>query len=169
MIRYIIKGPNKGVSGSVDIEGAKNSCLPLLAASILFQDSITLTNVTLAKDVLTMCNLLEVLGSKVEISEKNRTIRVINKKKHKLVVPFKYISTMRAGALLMGALLGKYPKNKISSAACGGCSLGARPTNFHTAGFKSLGAKYNLKNGYKIVAHTLLIDTNFNRSEIPVS
>jgi len=148
MKRYIIKGPNKGVSGSVDIEGAKNSCLPLLAASILFQDSITLTNVPLVKDVLTMCNLLEVLGSKVEISEKNKTIKVFNKKKHKLVVPYKLISTMRAGVLLMGALLGKYPKNKISCAAPGGCSLGARFTNFHNAGFKSLGAKYNLKNGY---------------------
>ena len=148
MKQYLIKGPNKGVSGTVDIEGAKNSCLPLLASSILFQDSIVLTNVSLVKDVLTMCNLLEVLGSKVEISEKNKTIKVINKKKHKLVVPYKLISTMRAGVLLMGALLGKYPKNKISCAAPGGCSLGERFTNFHIAGFKRLGAKYNLKNGY---------------------
>ena len=55
---------------------------------------------------------------------------------------------MRAGVLLMGALLGKYSKNKISCAAPGGCSLGERFTNFHIAGFKRLGAKYNLKNGY---------------------
>ena len=152
MKQYLIKGPNKGVSGTIDIEGAKNSCLPLLASSILFEDSIVLTNVPLVKDVLTMCNLLDELGAKIEISEKNKTIKITNKKKHKLVVPYKLISTMRAGALLMGALLGKYPKNKIFCAASGGCSLGARPTNFHIAGFKSLGAKYNLKNGYTILS-----------------
>ena len=152
MKQYLIKGPNKGVSGTIECDGSKNSCLPLLASSILFEDSIVLTNVPLVKDVLTLCKLLEVLGSKVKISEKNKTIKVINKKKHKLVVPYKLISTMRAGALLMGALLGKYPKNKIFCAASGGCSLGARPTNFHIAGFKSLGAKYNLKNGYTILS-----------------
>ena len=152
MKQYLIKGPNKWVRGTIEFDGSKNSCLPLLASSILFEDSIVLTNVPLVKDVLTMCNLLEELGAKVEISEKNKTIKITNKKKHKLVVPYKLISTMRAGALLMGALLGKYPKNKIFCAASGGCSLGARPTNFHIAGFKSLGAKYNLKNGYTILS-----------------
>ena len=149
MLKYVIKGPNKGVRGkSVDIEGAKNSCLPLLASTILFEDTVVLANAPLVKDVLTMCDLLEVLGAKVEISEKNKTIKVINKKKHKLVVPFKLISTMRSGILLMGALLGRYPKNKVSCARPGGCSLGERPINFSIAGFKRLGAKYNLKNGY---------------------
>ncbi len=170
MKRYIIKGPNKGVSGSVNIEGAKNSCLPLLASSILFQDSITLTNVPLVKDVLTMCNLLEELGSKVEVSEKNKTIKVINKKKHKLVVPYKLISTMRAGILLMGALLGKYPKNKISCAAPGGCSLGERFSNFHIAGFKRLGAKYNLKNGYtNLLAKNGLIGNTYKFPKVSVT
>ena len=170
MKQYLIKGPNKGVSGTVDIEGAKNSCLPLLASSILFQDSIVLTNVPLVKDVLTMCNLLEELGSKVEISEKNKTIKVINKKKHKLVVPYKLISTMRAGVLLMGALLGKYPKNKISCAAPGGCSLGERFTNFHTAGFKRLGVKYNLKNGYtNLSAKNGLIGNTYKFPKVSVT
>ena len=170
MKQYLIKGPNKGVSGTIDIEGAKNSCLPLLASSILFQDSIVLTNVPLVKDVLTMCNLLEELGSKVEISEKNKTIKVINKKKHKLIVPYKLISTMRAGVLLMGALLGKYPKNKISCAAPGGCSLGERFTNFHIAGFKRLGAKYNLKNGYtNLSAKNGLIGNTYKFPKVSVT
>jgi len=170
MKQYLIKGPNKGVSGTIDIEGAKNSCLPLLASSILFQDSIVLTNVPLVKDVLTMCNLLEELGSKVEISEKNKTIKVINKKKHKLIVPYKLISTMRAGVLLMGALLGKYSKNKISCAAPGGCSLGERFTNFHIAGFKRLGAKYNLKNGYtNLSAKNGLIGNTYKFPKVSVT
>ena len=72
MQKYIIKGSNKGVRGSVDISGAKNSCLPLLASSILFEDSVTFKNIPLTADVLTMARLLEALGSKVEISEKNK-------------------------------------------------------------------------------------------------
>ena len=67
MKRYAIKGPNKGVRGTVNIEGAKNSCLPLMASSILFENPITFKNVPLVKDVMTMCNLLTALGSKVEI------------------------------------------------------------------------------------------------------
>ena len=61
MQKYIIKGSNKGVRGSVDISGAKNSCLPLLASSILFEDSVTFKNITLTTDVLTMAKLLEAL------------------------------------------------------------------------------------------------------------
>ena len=170
MLKYVVKGPTKGIRGTVENQSSKNSCLPLLASSILFQDSIILTNVSLVKDVLTMCNLLEVLGSKVEISEKNKTIKVINKKKHKLVVPYKLISTMRAGVLLMGALLGRYPKNKISCAAPGGCSLGERFTNFHIAGFKSLGAKYNLKNGYtNLSAKNGLIGNTYKFPKVSVT
>ena len=148
MLKYVIKGPTKSVRGSVNIEGAKNSCLPLLASSILFQDTVTLTNIPLVKDVLTMCNILETLGSKVEISEKNKSIKVTNKKKHKLIVGYKLISTMRAGVLLMGALLGRYPNNQISVATPGGCSLGDRNWRWHISGFKCLGAKHNLKKGY---------------------
>ena len=114
MQEYIIKGSNKGVRGSVDISGPKNSCLPLLASSILFEDTVIFKNIPLTTDVLTMAKLLEALGSKVEISEKNKSIKIINKKKHKLIVPYKLVSTMRAGVLTMGALLGRYQKKQIS-------------------------------------------------------
>ncbi len=170
MLKYVIKGPNKGAIGSVNIEGAKNSCLPLLASSILFQDSIELTNAPMVSDVLTMCNLLEVLGSKVIISEKKKSIKVINKNKHKLIVPYKLISTMRAGVLLMGALLGRYPKDKISCARPGGCSLGERPTNFSIDGFKHLGAQYNLKNGYtNLIAKNGLVGNTYKFPKVSVT
>ena len=148
MQKYIIKGSNKGVRGSVDISGAKNSCLPLLASSILFQDTITLTNVSLVNDVLLTCKLLEDLGSKVEISEKNKSIRVTNKKKHKLTVNYKYTSRMRGLILFMGSLLSRYPKNHIQVGKPGGCSLGFRKIDFSLAGFKRLGAKHYLNKGY---------------------
>ena len=81
MKRYVIKGPNKGVRGTVNIEGAKNSCLPLMASSVLFEDPVIFKNVPLVRDVITMCNLLTALGSKVKISEKKKSITIINKKK----------------------------------------------------------------------------------------
>ena len=146
MQKYIIKGSNKGVRGSVDISGAKNSCLPLMASSILFEDTVTIKNVPFVKDVITMCNLLEALGSKVQISEKNKIIKITNKKKHKLIVPYRLISTMRAGVLAMGPLLARY--KSCRSAMSGGCALGPRPINFHLNGFKKLGANFNINKGY---------------------
>ena len=113
MKRFIIKGPNKAIKGEVDISGAKNSCLPLMAASILFKNKVILKNVPFVKDVLTMKDLLVSLGSKVELSEIKKKITIINNKNHKLVVPYRLVSTMRAGVLTMGSLLGRYPKKKI--------------------------------------------------------
>ena len=148
MKRFIIKGPNKAIKGEVDISGAKNSCLPLMAASILFKNKIILKNVPFVKDVHTMKDLLISLGSKVEFSEKKKIMTIINKKKHKLIVPYKLVSTMRAGVLTMGPLLARYPKQKIKVAMGGGCALGVRDTNWHLAGFKTLGANNSLEKGY---------------------
>ena len=86
MEKFVIKGLTKGVKGLIDISGSKNAVLPLMFSSILFNDIITLKNVPFVSDVITTKNLLESLGSKVEISEKNKTIKIINKKKHKLIV-----------------------------------------------------------------------------------
>jgi UDP-N-acetylglucosamine 1-carboxyvinyltransferase len=146
MEKFVIKGLTKGVKGLIDISGSKNAVLPLMFSSILFNDIITLKNVPFVSDVITTKNLLESLGSKVEISEKNKTIKIINKKKHKLIVPYKLISTMRAGVLAMGALLGRYQACSVSRP--GGCSLGSRPIGWHLKGFNKLGAKYSLNKGY---------------------
>ena len=148
MKRFIIKGPNKAIKGEVEISGAKNACLPLMAASILFKNKVILKNVPFVKDVITMKDLLVSLGSKVEFSESSKTITITNKKKHKLVVPYKLVSTMRAGVLTMGSLLGRYQKERIKVALGGGCALGVRDTSWHLAGFKSLGADNDLDKGY---------------------
>ncbi len=148
MRRFIIKGPNKAIKGEVDISGAKNSCLPLMAASILFKNKVTLKNVPFVKDVLTMKDLLVALGSKVDFSVSKKTLIINNKKKHKLVVPYALVSTMRAGVLTMGPLLARYPYRKIKVALGGGCALGVRDTNWHLSGFRSLGANNNLEKGY---------------------
>ncbi len=148
MKKFIIKGPTKKIIGSVNISGAKNSCLPLMAASILFKGKVTLKNVPYVKDVHTMKKLLIALGSKVEISEKKNTMIIYNNKSHKLKVPYNLVSTMRAGVLTMGPLLGRYQKKSIYVAKGGGCSLGIRDIDYHLLGFKSLKASNTLNNGY---------------------
>ena len=148
MKRFLINGPNKGVKGEINVSGAKNSCLPLMAASILFKKKVILRNVPFVKDVLTMKDLLISLGSKVELTKEKKIIKITNNKKHKLIVPYNLVSTMRAGVLTMGPLLARYPKSKIRVALGGGCALGIRDTSWHLSGFKSLGADNTLKRGY---------------------
>ena len=145
---FIIRGPNKAIDGEVEISGAKNACLPIMAASILFKNKVILKNVPFVKDVYTMKNLLVALGSKVNFSVSKKMMTIINKKNHKLIVPYNLVSTMRAGVLTMGPLLAKYPKKKIKVALGGGCALGVRDTNWHLSGFRSLGAKNHLDKGY---------------------
>jgi len=148
MKRFIINGPNKAIKSEIDISGAKNSCLSLMAASILFKKKVILRNVPFVQDVFTMKDLLISLGSKVELIKEKKIIKIINKKKHKLIVPYDLVSTMRAGVLTMGPLLARYPKNKIRVALGGGCALGIRDTSWHLSGFKSLGADNSLNKGY---------------------
>ena len=148
MKKFLINGPNKAIKGEMNISGAKNACLPLMAASILFKKKVILRNVPFVKDVLTMKDLLISLGSKVEIIKEKKIIKIINNKKHKLIVPYNLVSTMRAGVLTMGPLLARYPKSKIKVALGGGCALGIRDTSWHLSGFKSLGADHTLNKGY---------------------
>ena len=170
MKNFIIRGPNKGIKGEVNISGAKNSCLPLMAASILFRNKVVLKNVPFVKDVYTMKNLLVSLGAKVNISEPKKKITITNKSNHKLVVPYNLVSTMRAGVLTMGPLLARYSQKKIKVALGGGCALGVRDTNWHLAGFRSLGAKNNLDKGYvNISAKPGLIGSKFKFPKVTVT
>ena len=170
MQKFLIKGPTIGVKGSINISGAKNSCLPLMAASILFKKNVNLKNVPFVKDVLTMKNLLISLGSKVKIDEKRKTMKIINNRQHKLVVPYKLVSTMRAGVLTMGSLLGRYQRKNIFVAKGGGCSLGIRDINYHLAGFESLNAFNSLSNGYvKISSKSGLIGSIYKFPKVTVT
>ena len=170
MKRFIITGPSKAVNGIVNISGAKHSCLPLMAASILFKKEVILRNVPLVQDVLTMKDLLISLGSKVKILEKKKIMIITNKKDHKLTVPYNLVSTMRAGVLTMGSLLGRYPKKNIRVAQGGGCALGIRDTSWHLEGFKSLGAEHVLEKGYvKISSKNGLVGKSYKFPKITVT
>ena len=145
MQKLIIKG-KKILSGSIDISGSKNATLPILAATILTDKPLTLKNVPLVQDVFTMINLLKFIGLNVEILKKKNSLNISNSKKLKTIAPYKLLKTMRAGVLVLGPLLAKYKKAKVSLP--GGCAIGARPVNLHLFALEKLGAKIKIENGY---------------------
>ena len=145
MQKLIIKG-KKILSGSINISGSKNATLPILAATILTDKSLTLRNIPLVQDVYTMINLLKFIGLEIEISKKKNTLNISNNKKLKTIAPYNLLKTMRAGVLVLGPMLAKYKKAKVSLP--GGCAIGARPVNLHLFALEKLGAKIKIKNGY---------------------
>ena len=147
MQKLIIKG-NKQLSGVIPISGSKNATLPILAASLLSQ-KVTLTNVPFVRDIFTMIELLKFIGMKIKIKNKKGKIEINNKyNKINPLAPYKLVKTMRAGVLVLGPLLTKYKKAKVSLP--GGCAIGTRPVDLHLFALKKLGAKIKIKDGYII-------------------
>ena len=145
MQKLLIDG-KKTLSGNIVISGSKNATLPILAATILNKETI-IKNIPFVNDIFTMVDLLKFIGLNCELSKKNNRIRIINlEKKIKTVAPYKLVKTMRAGILVLGPLLAKYKKAKISLP--GGCAIGTRPVDLHLLALKKLGAKIKIKNGY---------------------
>ena len=146
MQKLFIKG-KKEISGNISISGSKNATLPILAASLLANE-VKLSNVPFVKDIFTMIELLKFIGIIVKIKKDNKIIELINKKKIKTLAPYKLVKTMRAGVLVLGPLLTKYKKAKVSLP--GGCAIGTRPVDLHLFALKKLGAKIKIKDGYII-------------------
>ena len=147
MQKLIIKG-KKYLNGKISISGSKNATLPILAACILSKN-IKLQNIPLVKDIFTMIELLEFIGLKVKILKKQNTLEILNSgNKINTLAPYKLVKTMRAGVLVLGSLLTKYKKAKVSLP--GGCAIGTRPVDLHLYALKKMGAKIKIKNGYII-------------------
>ena len=145
MQKLIIKG-KKELNGKISISGSKNATLPILAASI-FADQVKLKNVPLVKDIFTMADLLNFIGFDTKYLKSKNILEVKNrKKKINTLAPYKLVKTMRAGVLVLGPLLTKYGKAKVSLP--GGCAIGSRPVDLHLFALKKLGAKIKIKNGY---------------------
>jgi len=145
MQKLIIRGKKK-LSGSINVSGSKNATLPILAGALLTDKIITLKNIPLVQDVYTMINLLKFIGLNIEISKKSKTLKISNDKELKTIAPYNLLKTMRAGVLVLGPLLAKYKKAKVSLP--GGCAIGTRPVNLHLFALEKLGAKIKIKNGY---------------------
>ena len=145
MQKLIIKG-RKELNGKISISGAKNATLPILAASIL-ADKVKLRNVPLVKDIFTMVELLNFIGLDTKLIKNKNILKIENKKKNiNTSGPYNLVKTMRAGVLVLGSLLTRYGKAKVSLP--GGCAIGSRPVDLHLFALKKLGAKIKIKNGY---------------------
>ena len=135
MQKLIVKGKKK-IIGNIKISGSKNATLPILAASLLSNKIIKIKNIPIVKDVITMTELLRFMGSNIKLNKKTKSIFINNKnKKLKMVAPYSFVKTMRAGVIVLGSLLAKYGKAKVSLP--GGCAIGTRPIDVHLFGLKS--------------------------------
>ena len=145
MEKFSIEGPSK-IRGEIKISGSKNSSLPILAATLLFNKPVVIKNLPKVRDINTMISLLRSLGSKIILSKNRRIAKIYNKKKMKTFASYSLVKTMRGSILVLGPLVAKYFKSKISLP--GGCLIGARPINYHLDALKKLGMNYILKDGY---------------------
>lgn len=143
MDKYVIRGQNK-LKGEVTISGAKNSSLPILAASLLTADEIILNNVPDLMDIEMMKQLLEILGKKIEFSRNTARITEVNADTYE--ANYDIVRKMRASIAVMGPLLARKGKAKISLP--GGCAIGPRPIDIHMRGMKALGTDMVIEHGY---------------------
>jgi len=165
MESFIIRG-GRSLHGRVRVSGAKNSTLPLLAATVLTKSECIIRNVPDIKDVATMVRILTGLGVEVRVGVDAATglrhIRVDSSRIASHEVPADLMGEMRSSIVLMGALLGRLGKVRVSRP--GGCALGPRPINFHIAGLARLGAAVREKHGFidcetrGLVGHELYLD-----------
>ena len=132
------------LKGQIRVSGSKNASLPILAATLLSDKKIFLTNLPKVKDIETMILLLKSLGSSIE---GNKKILIINNNKQtKTYAAYSLVKTMRAGILVLGPLLAKFGKAKVSLP--GGCAIGTRPVDIHLQALSKLGVKYKIIQGY---------------------
>ena len=134
----------KKLKGQIRISGSKNASLPILAATLISNKKISLNNLPRVKDIETMLLLLKFLGSEININ--NKTITIKNHKQVKTYAPYSLVKTMRAGILVLGPLLSKFGKAKVSLP--GGCAIGTRPVDIHLKALSKLGVKYKIIQGY---------------------
>ena len=143
MQKLEVFGANK-LKGEINISGSKNASLPILAATLLTNKKVYLDNLPKVKDIETMINLLRSLGSKTKFNKKN--LVVDNSKQNKNFASYNLVKTMRAGILVLGPLLAKFGRAKVSLP--GGCAIGTRPVDLHLKALSKLGVKYKIIQGY---------------------
>ena len=144
MEKLLIRGGNK-LSGKINCSGAKNAALPMIAATILSDEDITLKNLPYLQDITTMFELLGSMGANITLDESMNFI-ISSTDIHDTEARYELVKTMRASILVLGPLVAKFGKAKI--ALPGGCAIGSRPVNFHLDALEQLGASINLENGY---------------------
>ena len=144
MDKLLIKG-GIPLSGEINISGAKNAALPILAATILADSPVTVGNVPHLHDITTTMELLGRMGAQLTVDER-MNIEVDSSNIREFFAPYDLVKTMRSSILVLGPLLAHYGKADVSLP--GGCAIGSRPVNLHLRGLASMGAQIQVEGGY---------------------
>lgn len=144
MDKLLISGGAR-LEGEITISGAKNAALPILAGTLLTEDSVTVSNVPHLNDVTTTISLLQSMGSIVTIDDK-LNVEVDSSDISERCAPYELVKTMRASILVLGPLVSRFGEADVSMP--GGCAIGARPVNLHVSGLRAMGAEVTVENGF---------------------
>ncbi|MCB2359616.1 UDP-N-acetylglucosamine 1-carboxyvinyltransferase [Clostridium estertheticum] len=157
MDRFIIKGGKK-LEGEVNISAAKNSVLPILAATILNGNNCTIENTPMLEDVFVICDVLKSLRADISIDKINKRVKINTANIFANGANDELVRKMRASFLIMGPMLGRFGSFKISLP--GGCNIGTRPIDLHLKGLSALGAEVTVGHGYVEAKAKKLIGSN---------
>ena len=153
MERFVIQGGRRLV-GDVQVGGAKNSVLPIMAAALLTDEEVVVRRVPRLRDVTSQIRILQALGARVVHDEKGGTLRIKVTNEDLVTAPYELVRTMRASICVLGPLLAKRHRARVSLP--GGCVIGVRPIDLHLRGMEGLGAKIDVRGGYvEAEAHPL--------------
>ena len=144
MDKLIITGGNR-LDGEIWISGAKNSALPILAATLLADEPVTISNLPHLHDITTMIELFGRMGIEPVIDEK-LSVEVDARSIKTLVAPYELVKTMRASILVLGPMVARFGEAEV--ALPGGCAIGSRPVDLHIRGLEAMGAKIDVEGGY---------------------
>lgn len=144
MAKIVISG-GEPLNGEVQISGAKNAVLPILASTLLADGPVSITNVPHLHDVTTTMELLGQMGVSLEIDERMR-INIDPRTTNRYFAPYELVKTMRASILVLGPLVARFGEADVSLP--GGCAIGSRPVDLHIKGLQALGADVSVENGY---------------------
>ncbi|MCX6825721.1 MAG: UDP-N-acetylglucosamine 1-carboxyvinyltransferase [candidate division Zixibacteria bacterium] len=148
MDRFVITGGKK-LKGSIKTDGSKNAGLPIIAGTILIGKGETeLENIPPLRDIYTIKKMLEHIGATVDYDDKDMKMRIDSTHINESTAPYELMRQMRASFLVLGPLLARLGEARVSLP--GGCTLGARPVDYHINGFRALGAEISEENGYVI-------------------
>lgn len=144
MDKLIVKG-GVALQGEIRISGAKNAVLPIMAATLLADEPVTIRNVPHLHDVTTTMELLGQMGVQLMVNEK-MAIEIDARPIHSLYAPYELVKTMRSSILVLGPMLSRFGRADVSLP--GGCAIGSRPVNLHIKGLQAMGADIDVRNGY---------------------
>ncbi len=164
MDQYVIKG-GIPLHGEVEINGAKNAALAILAAAVMADEPVTIENIPNVRDIHVMIQAIENLGASVERRDEH-TVCIDGSTLLGVTVDNEYIRKIRASYYLLGALLGKY--NKAEVALPGGCAIGSRPIDLHLKGFRALGAKVEIRRGMVVTQADQLVGSHIYLDKVSV-